>query len=544
MIAVRFLGTTPESSTVYRTLASLSRQLIHLCGLQGKFPDIPQEFSDLKDLFKDILAAIPKEKRVVMYVDSLDQLSEANGAHKLAWLPLPLPSNVKLVLSVLPNKHFILRTLRGIMPQEEQYVKVSNLKTETSHMIIKRWLEMSRRKLSEKQEAQIDKLIAKDVTPLYLKLVFDEIQSWKSFETSDLECATIKDCLTRLYHRLETKHGKILVSRSLAYLSASCSGLTQLEMEDILSLDEEVLTDVYQFHIPPIRRLPSILWARVRRDLNEYIVDREADGTKVMAWYHRQFIETANERYLGLGISFTGRQSRDEYKRIYLALRDYFAGIWAGNVPKPFKYTQWQMKKLKITSKYGREIRYVSPQPNIYRTIDGTIDIDNPRYNLRKLSELPSVCDSLDTQSIGFITKHIVMNPEFLCAWIKNKRWEEISEFISEFLTASEHIDQSITLTKIYKKQFDGEALTEEDRDKLSNVESILTGEHGGICLQAQLIHSCLLLSYISVLQNPTFLAVDMCGRLLPYKGILRGIDEWIRYCEKGTPRNIFQKVV
>ena len=508
LIPVRFLGTTPESSTIYRTLASLSRQLIHLCGLRAQFPEIPQEFTELKDLFKDVLAAIPENKRVVLFVDSLDQLSDANGAHRLQWLPLALPSNVKFVLSVLPQEHDILDTLRKLLPEEGQYVEVANLKTDTSHKILKIWMDMQHRKLSEAQEKQIDNLITQDVRPLYLKLVYDEIHTWKSFEKSNFDCRDIEACLSRLYRRLETKHGKTLVSKALGFLSASAGGLTELEMEDVLSLDEEVLTDVFQFHIPPIRRLPSILWARVRRDLDEYIVDREADGTKVMAWYHRQFIEQANKRYMGVSGAYARSSTIKARNRpFYLILRDYFAGTWAGDKPKPFKYTEWQMKKLNKTDPDGQEVRHVSAQPTIFKAPDGSIDIENPRYNLRKLSELPPACKNLSDEDgmFAFMAKHIIMNPGFLCAWIKNKPWEEVSKFVTEFSRVSDYQDDSKQFTKIFQKQFDGQELTAEETELLKKVDNMLDGE-AGLSLQMSTIYACLLLSlYISVKKPDMF---------------------------------------
>jgi hypothetical protein len=48
---------------------------------------------------------------------------------------------------------------------------------------------------------------------------------------------------------------------------------------------------VFQFHLPPVRRLPPILWIRIKHDLREYIVEKEANDTKVIFWYHRRFVE-------------------------------------------------------------------------------------------------------------------------------------------------------------------------------------------------------------------------------------------------------------
>ena len=44
-------------------------------------------------------------------------------------------------------------------------------------------------------------------------------------------------------HLLPCQHGKLLVSHALAYITASKSGLSESELEDLISLDDKV-TDV------------------------------------------------------------------------------------------------------------------------------------------------------------------------------------------------------------------------------------------------------------------------------------------------------------
>lgn len=74
---------------------------------------------------------------------------------------------------------------------------------------------------------------------------------------------------------------------ALAYITAAKSGLSESELEDLISLDDKVLDDVYQYHLPPVRRIPPLLWTRIRNDLPNYLSEREADGVSVMNWYHR-----------------------------------------------------------------------------------------------------------------------------------------------------------------------------------------------------------------------------------------------------------------
>jgi hypothetical protein len=94
----------------------------------------------------------------------------------------------------------------------------------------------------------------------------------------------------QLFEHLEHKHSKMFVSRAFAYITASSSGLSETELEDILSTDDTLLNDVFHFHVPPIIRIPPLLFVRLRHDIASYLVDREVDDITVFFWYHRQFM--------------------------------------------------------------------------------------------------------------------------------------------------------------------------------------------------------------------------------------------------------------
>ena len=49
------------------------------------------------------------------------------------------------------------------------------------------------------------------------------------------------------------------------------NGLSEIELEDILSCDDDVLNDVYQYWTPPVRRLPPLLFVRLKADVNQYL---------------------------------------------------------------------------------------------------------------------------------------------------------------------------------------------------------------------------------------------------------------------------------
>jgi hypothetical protein len=71
-------------------------------------------------------------------------------------------------------------------------------------------------------------------------------------------------------------------------VACAVAGLSELELVDLLSLCEDVLSDVLQYHQPPQRRLPPLVFVRLRDAFGDYLVERGHLGAVVLAFYHRQ----------------------------------------------------------------------------------------------------------------------------------------------------------------------------------------------------------------------------------------------------------------
>ena len=356
-------------------LTSLTQQI--LINYDQSIEEIPEDLSKLTQYFKKILNLADAERPLFIVMDSLDQVSSQDSAHQLGWLPLMLPANVKIIVSTLPNYFEILNTLRDRMPEEENYEEITPLGQELGSLVLKTWLAKEGRTVIEPQWKIVENVISNCNLPLFIRLVFDEVIRWRSYHPPKHTtlAANIPLGIMKLLDRVESNHGKILVSHALGYLTASKSGLSEAELEDLLSLDEKVLNDVYQYHLPPVRRIPPLLWTRIRNDLPEYLNEREADGVNVISWYHRQFVESSRERYFR-NINFL--------REHHSTLADYFLGIWGG-VPKPFEYSALQRQRFFLAETSGEGDRKVPEQPLYYTDDDGKI----LRFNLRKLSELP-----------------------------------------------------------------------------------------------------------------------------------------------------------
>ena len=122
IIIIRFLGTTPDSSSVYPLLKNICTQISFL--FQKPVENIPVELSNLTNYFKKLLENATSERPLFIFFDSLDQLSAANSAHSLSWMPVNLPKHVKIIVSTLTGYYGILETLKNMIDIQENFANV------------------------------------------------------------------------------------------------------------------------------------------------------------------------------------------------------------------------------------------------------------------------------------------------------------------------------------------------------------------------------------------------------------------------------------
>jgi Cdc6-like AAA superfamily ATPase len=100
-VVARFIGATPLSSDGRSLLEHVSRQITHLYG--GDEASISTEYKALVSQFPERLSLATPQRPLILFLDALDQLSGADHARTLAWLPQDLPPHVRVVLSTLPG---------------------------------------------------------------------------------------------------------------------------------------------------------------------------------------------------------------------------------------------------------------------------------------------------------------------------------------------------------------------------------------------------------------------------------------------------------
>jgi hypothetical protein len=360
---VRFLGTTPASSTLRALVTSLCRQL------RQHFPlelELPTDLYELQQEFHEQLARATSERPIHLFLDALDQLDDADGGPQLGWLrigpSLSLPAHVKLVVSCLSDAGDAAAGLpfRRLSQGDilRNGVELQELTPdEAVRLLLGHWLKSRpapddaptddlgrpRRTVSEEQRKVLEQQIRRPEAsecrrPLYLKILFEEARLWHGYAAPPQQLPDkVEGLLKQLVDRLSLKvnHGPLLIERVLGYIAAARRGLSETEILEVLFADRDFrrsivrssLMNQHRMSRRP-RRIPIAIWSRLRFDLHPYLTERSAPGGNVLTLYHRQVAEWVSRRFVDNAdwppsralAAFFGKQgnyleSLDEYGR-------------------------------------------------------------------------------------------------------------------------------------------------------------------------------------------------------------------------------------
>jgi WD40 repeat protein len=310
IVIIRFCGTSPGSMNAFRLMISICAQIEFLFEVteEIKSDDLAlQKYDDIVGYFQRLLHDYP----VILFIDSLDQLTDENqGRSQLSFLRGVKPHpDTRIVISCLPDEREInietglsylylceTRLLEASVPRVD--VKMTpNRAVEESMEIVDSLLMQRGRTLQLENRAIVKQKIARvqGQTALYITLSVKVISKW----TSDIEAVsalpgTVVDLIKHLFSSLENEFGKKMTRLALAILTFARKGISDIEMEDILSMNDDILNSVFTYHTPTVRRLPTHIWLRLKGAMDGLIVEGESG---CFQWYHRQLKETAEKVY-------------------------------------------------------------------------------------------------------------------------------------------------------------------------------------------------------------------------------------------------------
>ena len=141
--------------------------------------------------------------------------------------------------------------------QADYFVEVLPWKQESILQVANQMLKSENRSLTSDQIGIVVEAVKRCPTPLFLKLCMITSTKWRSYDLPDLtqiSARTVRDILISLFDDVSKTHGRCLTHTALGLLTVS-DGLSFEELLDILSMNDDVLNDVFEWWLPPVSKL-------------------------------------------------------------------------------------------------------------------------------------------------------------------------------------------------------------------------------------------------------------------------------------------------
>ncbi|CAF0731081.1 unnamed protein product [Brachionus calyciflorus] len=497
-IIVRFIGIDGKCNYLRYLLKSICCQLQYIkTGSLSDIDKVPNELKELKFYFRKFLTDNfeidenrPKRK-IIIILDSLQDLSRHDYSYKFDWLPKYLNSLCKVILTVSSQSKELIERLNRKFSDTKCYAKLESLNMEQTEYMVKKLLNTKNYRLEPNQYDLIYNLVkSKNIVSLNVKLWSEEFLNWKSF-TPNSECI-LKDTLYRAVQyflvKLENKFESKLVKHILGYITISQPGLSEMELQDILSLDNELLKIFKAKNLikskDNVLRMPWYYILSVINSLRNHLLTKPLHGIYILGWKHSIFKEVIFDKYLG---------DNSFLKYLHTNVSEYYLGLWSSPKAKPLKYEVVILQKSDNSDKelsIGKPIvkeynisadRLCPLQPLQFESFHAYV---KPRFNLRKLALMPYHLVNADM--IDELYKNVFFNIDWIYAKI---RAFDIYSVLYDF--------------DLYKQ------------------------DH-----EVNLVGESLKMSQAAILEDPNLLFGQLIGRLLPYYQFYDKIRNFTDQCD------------
>ncbi|KAJ3099697.1 hypothetical protein HDU97_002866 [Phlyctochytrium planicorne] len=336
IVIVRVAGLTPDSSSPATLMASLTRQI---CAAYSVAVDDNDEIT--VEVFREALHLASPERPLIIVIAKVERLpSDGPSVLRLSWLVDGIPPYVRIILSSRDEKKsgvsafvkgritlaapgLIAATAKASgLPQldsdvasvsEQFLLKTGDLILPVVKASIKKWMDLDGRKLRVDQTEAIVKAFQSSsptdsggLCIRMLKCLYNTSRKWK---VSDNEVpnefpTTVQEYMDQVLTNIEDTSGLILTKTALSLIYLSRDGLTQSELEDLLSLDDEVLKECYKWQGAPKMRIPYFSLSRLLQSLNEFVFRRNSWGGELFSFTgDADFRDAVKARYLSEGSS-------------------------------------------------------------------------------------------------------------------------------------------------------------------------------------------------------------------------------------------------
>jgi len=281
-IIYHFTGNGGSESRHEPVRTRLIYEIRDLYGWQKQEKDLEQmekdEDQELNDLF--IKVASEGDKPLLIVLDAVNQIVDADNAKLLNWLPIP-PKRIKILFSTLEDD----RTMEVFQNRHYPIFTLQPLDIERRKELVEEYLHLYGKKLTD---IQIERIATDNQceNTLVLKTLLDELINFGVYERLDeridyyLSNDTIEEFYQALIQSQEDEFGKDFVERILSLIALSKNGLSE---EEIIEISGAIRLHWSQFyhllasHLHVRDGLVTFSHEHIRRAIiNRYATDKES----------------------------------------------------------------------------------------------------------------------------------------------------------------------------------------------------------------------------------------------------------------------------
>ncbi|KAI4468136.1 beta transducin-related protein [Holotrichia oblita] len=287
-VILRFAGISAHSSTIEQLLNSITNQ----CSLltYGHKSHCSHDIKVYEKVLLDILSVGGVQRPIIILLDGIDQIESINTS-SIDWLPVHLPENIKVILSVTSLNQLHDSIMNRL--DSESFVKMPSLGEHEAKGILLSSVMQYNHSVNSKVQDCVLKSVQECTLPLYCKVLAWQTSWWADREHNVVPKGNVNDQLDLMLEELETILGVTLVQHALAIMTCTRNGITDSEMIDLLAFDEE-----FQSSLTYVSWAPACLtWSRLNKHLAPFLQWMLSSGVLCVQWKDSMLRKAVTSRY-------------------------------------------------------------------------------------------------------------------------------------------------------------------------------------------------------------------------------------------------------
>lgn len=222
-------------------------------------------------------------RTVTVILDSVNYMDNWNKV-KGSFFQMKLPPNVTLIVSCFSKES--LSDLEQRMDIPAYPMKL--LEKQSGLYMLRAKLEASGRCLNFEKSTRDEWMPAK-ATPLYIQLLSDICRRIHSYDVPEVlpKAGNAQELIRLLVRKQSAGTYQILYYHILGYIALAEEGLSEQELLEILSADQEVCAEIksqteWEFK----GKIPSVLWVRILVEIQDFLMEAESNGILLYRFRH------------------------------------------------------------------------------------------------------------------------------------------------------------------------------------------------------------------------------------------------------------------